>query len=125
MNDNKGVVDKFLDSYDNYNTKKNSTQLITVYVRPTKFKSIVGFLFSLIMFVLLLTMFSFNLIYFLMLFGSLGVAVYYGINLFTPNGIGIPKTIEVPIEEIQKNESNSMEFDEDEIVEKSDKYKVQ
>ncbi len=127
---NNGLVDKFLDSYDSYNQKKGQTKIVTVYVRPTKFKSIVGFIFCLIFFVLLITMFTFNLFYFLMLLGSLAATIYYGINLFTPNGIGLPKSFEVPIEEenLQEdiNEDDQLyQLDEENYKEKSDRYRVQ
>lgn len=124
MNNNRGIVDKFLDGYDNYNDKKKQTQLVTVYVRPSKFKSIVGFIFCSLLFILLITMFSFNLIYFITLFVTLGVAIYYGINLFTPNGIGMPKTIEVPVDELVNEASEVNEDYEEEFEQKSDRYKV-
>ena len=115
---NKGIVDKFLDGYDKHSNKE--TELRRIYVKPTKFRSGFGFVFSTIFFILLLTMFSFNLVYFLLLFGSLGIAIYYGINLFTEKGIGLPRTVEVPVEYGEKEQKEEID-----PTKKSGRYKVQ
>lgn len=118
MNDNKRILDKFLDSYDKYTEKK--TKLVRIYVVPTKIRSFFGFLFSGIFFILLLTMFNFNLVYFMLLLGSLSIAIYYGINLFTDKGIGLPRTVEVPVTEEEETKIEDINFDK-----KSNRYKVQ
>lgn len=118
MDNNKKVIDKFLDNYDKYNNKE--TQLVRIYVKPTKWKSCFGLIFSGIFFILMLTMFTFKIVYFLLLFGSLGIAIYYGINLFTEKGIGLPRTVEVPI-----NKEENEKVEEIDQAEKTDRYKVQ
>lgn len=104
----KNIVDKFLDLYekeDNYRYKK-------IYVRPSKFKSIVGFIFSLIFLILLFTLFTPKPIYFVLLLGDLLIVLYYGCNLFTKNGIGLPKKVLVY-------------EDDEEYTKKENRYKVQ
>lgn len=115
---NKGIVDKFLDGYDKYSNKE--TELKKIYVKPTKFRSVIGFVFSALFFILLLTVFTFSLVYFLLLIGSLSVAVYYGLNLFTEKGMGLPRTVEVPV----NSEENRQEIEID-TTKKSGRYKVQ
>ncbi|MGN1371761.1 MAG: hypothetical protein ACI4XM_05770 [Candidatus Coprovivens sp.] len=117
--DNKNrIVDKFLDKYAERSSRK--TELVKVYVKPAKWRSCVGFIISTIFFLLLLTIFTIKFYYFVMLFVSLIIAIYYGINLFTEKGLGLPRTIEVVVEEddsIEESELNNQE--------KSDRYKVQ
>ena len=117
--DNKNrIVDKFLDKYAERSNRK--TEVRKVYVKPTKWRSCVGFIFSTIFFILLLTIFTIKFYYFVMLFVSLIIAIYYGINLFTEKGLGLPRTIEVVVKEddsMQESELNNQE--------KSDRYKVQ
>lgn len=120
MNNNKGIVDKFLEGYDKYNNSNIRTEYRRIYVKPSKLRSGFGFGFSLIFFILLLTMFTFNLVYFLLLFGSLIIVVYYGINLFTDKGIGLPRTVEVPI--IEDEQDNIKEIDQ---AKAEGRYKVQ
>lgn len=115
---NKGIVDKFLDGYDKYSNKE--TELKKIYVKPTKFRSGIGFVFSTLFLILLLTVFTFSLVYFLLLIGSLSIAIYYGINLFTEKGIGLPRTVEVPV----KYEEDRQEIEID-TTKKSGRYKVQ
>ncbi len=117
-NNDKGFVDKFLDGYDKYNSK--NVELVKVYVKPTKIRSLFGFIFSLIFFIILITVFTLNLMYFILLFGSLAIVIYYGINLFTEKGIGLPRTVEVPVkEEINRND-NELNHNKS-----SDRYRVQ
>ena len=109
-NQEKNIVDKFLDVYDKNSNKK--TEYRRIYVKPTKLRSLIGFVFGLIMFIIVLGFFAFDLMYFLLFFGCLIVTIYYGINLFTEKGIGLPRTVVVPVEEEKKTEDN-------------DNYKVQ
>lgn len=66
-----------------------------VYYKPQKWKSLIGFVFSLIFLGALLFVFSFNVnIYFIILFiGVVVVCAYYGINLFTKSGFLLPKFV--------------------------------
>lgn len=100
MNNNeRNVVDKFLDGYEYANNEKIVYK--RVYQRPSKIKSIFGFIFCLIFFIILIRFFVFKLLYFVILLFDIAVLSYYAINLFTKNGIGLPKTIEVK-EEVEE-----------------------
>lgn len=92
-----GFFDKIIDAYDKHASKK--TEYRKFVVKPSKARCIFGFLFSLVFFFIILSLFAFNLTYFIFFFGSLAVVLYYGINLFTEKGIGIVHTVEVPVEE--------------------------
>lgn len=90
---NKNIIDKFLDAYDSANADSKTSSYKRVYFRPSKFKCIVGLIFSgLIMFVLL-GIFSFNFMYLIIFLVDLLFLLYYGINLFTKKGIGIPRYV--------------------------------
>lgn len=104
---NKNIVDKFLEFY----SKEDNYKFKTIYVRPSKFKSIVGFIFSVIFLILLLTLFTLKGFYFLLLIGDLLIVFYYGCNLFTKNGIGLPKNVLV--------------YEDNEEDKKEERYKVQ
>lgn len=103
-NNEKNIVDRFLDGYEYANSEKTCYK--RVYQKPSKIKSIIGFIFSLIFLIILIRLFVFKILYFVILIGDLAVCSYYGINLFTKKGIGLPKTIEVIVDEevSQKNE---------------------
>lgn len=103
----KGMVDKFLEAYDKHSNKK--TEYRRIIVKPSKAKCIFGFLFSLVFFLIVLSLFSFNFTYFIFFFGSLAVVLYYGINLFTEKGIGIPQTVEVPVVEDEEEKEEDEE----------------
>ncbi len=92
-NKEKNIVDKFLDGYEQANNDKVIYK--RVYQRPSKIKAIVGFVFSLIIFIILIRYFVFKLLYFVILLGDLSFLSYYGLNLFTEKGFGLPKTIPV------------------------------
>ncbi len=122
--DNKNLVDKFLDIYkreDNYQYK-------TIYVKPSRFKCIVGFVVSVLFFILMLTFFTLKVLYFVVLLGDLVIVIYYGLNLFTEKGFGLPKNIPVyndydtsndQLADIE-NEDDSLEFEQNDS-----RYKVQ
>lgn len=101
---NKNIVDKFLDIYDEQNS--NNVRYEKVYVRPSKLASFIGFVVSLFIFIIILSIFSFSFMYLLLFFLCLAVLIYYGINLFTKKGISLPRTIVVPGEQVD-NESNN------------------
>ncbi len=103
-NNEKNIVDKFLDGYEYANSERKCYK--RVYQKPSKIKAIIGFIFSLIFFIILIRLFVFKILYFIILIGDIVVCSYYGINLFTKKGIGLPKTVEVIVDEevSQKNE---------------------
>ena len=108
-----GFFDKIIDAYDKHTSKK--TEYRKFVVKPSKARCIFGFLFSLVFFFIILSLFAFNLTYFIFFFGSLAVVLYYGINLFTEKGIGIVHTVEVPVEEeVEEVEDEEEEESEDE-----------
>lgn len=97
-NKDKNIIDKFLDGYE----KSSNTQRVytRVYERPSKLKSLVGFIFSLLCFIILIRLFVFKMLYFVILIFNLLILAFYSINLFTEKGIGLPKTVEM-IEDIE------------------------
>lgn len=85
----KNMLDIFL---DNYGTERK-VNYKKVYVKPSRRKCIMGFIFSLIFLIILLFIITFSLMYFLLLLGDLLIFLYYTINLFTEKGIGLPKVV--------------------------------
>lgn len=98
----KNIVDKFLDNYEAISN--NRVRYKRIYQKPSKFKSIIGFIFSIILTIMMLLMFVAKLMYFVLLLGVILTGVYYGINLFTEKGIGLPKRI--PINENEDREES-------------------
>lgn len=94
-NKEKNIVDKFLDKYETITN--NQVRYKKVYQRPSKVKSLMGFVFWGILFVLLLFMFVFSLLYLVIMILVFLAVLYYGINLFTEKGFGLPKR--VPVDE--------------------------
>lgn len=111
-NKERNIIDKFLDSYEkSSNTKKS---YVKIYQRPSKLKSLLGFIFSLLCFIVLIRLFVFKVLYFVILIFNLLILLFYSINLFTEKGIGIPKNIEV------KEDNDDLNTDDE-----NDIYKVQ
>ena len=55
-NKERNIIDKFLDSYEkSSNTKKS---YVRIYQRPSKLKSLLGFIFSLLCFIVLIRLFD-------------------------------------------------------------------
>lgn len=104
----KNIIDNFL---DNYGTEDRKIKYKKIFVKPSKFKCVVGFIFSFIFLILLLTLISFTFMYFLLLFGDLLIFLYYSLNLFTKKGIGLPKYISY--------------YEDEEFEDKTSRYKVQ
>ena len=109
--DNKNIIDKFLEGYAVANEDSKQNPYKRVYQRPSKFKSIVGFIFSALIMFFLIRIFQFNFMFFLIFIPDLIILIFYSINLFTKKGIAIPKYV-------RKDEYT----DNDDI---NDRYKVQ
>lgn len=94
-NDEKNIVDKFLDGYENLNDESN--RKVRVYQKPTKFVCIRNFGLGIAILFILLFVFGFhlNLGYILFLLVDLVVVLFYGINLFTKDGIKLPTYVRV------------------------------
>lgn len=109
MNDDKkNIIDKFLETYEYGNNNQNVYKRI--YQRPTKFKSIVGFIFCLIILIVLIILFVPKVIYFVLVLGDLIILAFYGINVFTKKGIGLPKTVLVKQEEkVEDSDESSLD----------------
>lgn len=103
-NKERNIVDKFLDVYDKQST--SNVEYKRIYVKPTKGASLLGFIVSLILFIIIVGFFSFSFMYFLLFFGCLVVVIYYGLNLFTEKGFGLPRTVAVPKSESDDNKVN-------------------
>lgn len=76
-----------------------------VYYKPKKWKTILGFVLSIIFFIALLYVFKFNVnIYFVLIFlGIVLIGTYYGINLFTKRGFLLPKFVLKKGEKIEED----------------------
>ncbi|MGN1336945.1 MAG: hypothetical protein ACI4WW_00515 [Candidatus Coprovivens sp.] len=103
------------------------TEMVVIGMnKPNKFKSIIGFLFSLFVFgfIVFFMGFQFNIFFILVFLIDLLCLFYFGVNLFTKKGIATPKYKEVRIAEkevyeamvnsnVDKDEENE-EFSNDE-----------
>ena len=103
------------------------TEMVVIGMnKPNKFKSIIGFLFSLFVFgfIVFFMGFQFNIFFILVFLIDLLCLFYFGVNLFTKKGIATPKYKEVRISEkevyeamvnsnVNKDEENE-EFSNDE-----------
>ena len=78
------------------NNSNNETKLKKIYYRPTKLRSIIGFIITLIFMLILLFIIGFqlNLIYMILFIGDFLLIVYYSMNLFTKDGLLIQKYVE-------------------------------
>lgn len=116
----KNLFDTFLEKYDEYSSKRRVD--IETYYRPSKGKSIAGFIFTLILFFILIRFFQFSIVYFVILIGVLLYLVYYALNLFTKKGFVIKKKHSVP-EEYLRDEEDYDNYDIDNSFEdNSDDY---
>ena len=108
MNQDKNRLDMFLEGL----TKEGNKKIIyeKVYIRPTKFKSIIGFIASLIFFIILLGLFTFSVMYFVLLIGNILILLFFSINTFTEKGFGLPKNIAYVVSE---EDNQGEEIDED------------
>ena len=98
----KNLFDTFLEKYDEYSSKKNVD--IETYYRPSKGKSIFGFIFCLIMLIILIGFFHLSIVYFVILIGVLICLTYYGLNAFTKKGLVVKKKYNVPEEYLKSND---------------------
>lgn len=111
------LLDKVLDKLHDNNT--SYVEYTKIYYRPTKVKSIVGFVISLLFFLILLSgaVYSSPLFWGVIIIDFI-ILLYYGINLFTKDGFLIPKYVILPKEENEEineeiiNEDNLQESDE-------------
>lgn len=112
MNDNKkNLIDSFIEKYDEYNSKKKVK--VETYYRPSKAKSIFGFVFCLIFFLILLRIFHFSVIYLVIFIGDLVCLLYFGLNLFTKNGFVVKQKFSVPEEYLMEDEEQEENNDEE------------
>ena len=102
-----GFVEKILEN------SKPPKEYEKVYYKPKKWKSVLGFIFSLIFLISLIYVFGLNVnIYFIILF--IGVAVicaYYAINLFTKSGFLLPKFVEKKEEKAEEEIKDEVYYD--------------
>ncbi len=91
----KNLVDMFLDGYSVANDESSNMKYKKIYRKPSKVKCIIGFIFCLLILIILIRHFVFKLIFFLILIGDILILLFYGINLFTKKGWGLPKYIKV------------------------------
>jgi len=119
MNQDKNNLDRFLEGLTTEGNKKIHYEKI--YVRPSKLKSVIGFIASLIFLIIMIGLFTLSVMYFVLLIGTVLILVFFSVNAFTEKGLGLPKTIayveeeeeEEPIEDEEYNEDNSSFYDEE------------
>jgi len=121
MNQDKNNLDRFLEGLTTEGNKKIHYE--KTYVRPSKLKSVIGFVASLIFLIIMIGLFTLSVMYFVLLIGTVLVLVFFSVNVFTEKGLGLPKTIayveedeeeeEEPIENEEYNEENSSFYDEE------------
>ena len=101
-NKDRNVLDRFLDNYE----KQNESNIVykKVYEKPSKGKTIIGFIFSLGFFIILIRHFLLKPFYFFFLIGDILVLIYYSLNLFTKKGFALPKTLAIKEEKDDKSD---------------------
>lgn len=86
--------DKYKKVLKNILEKDEIVEQEKIYYRPSKFKTIFGFSFSLIIMIILLRMgFQLTVIYLTLFLGDLVILAYYALNLFTKEGFLLPKYV--------------------------------
>ena len=111
MNQNRRGLDGFLDGIAEESNRKK--EYVRVYERPSKVKSVLGFIAALVFLVILIGLFTFNVMYFVLLIVNILVLVYFGVNAFTVNGFSIGKTYIVNADEEEPEEENYDDYDEE------------
>lgn len=96
---NGNLFDKFLDRYDAINQRNARIEYRRIIKKPKKFESVLGFVVSLVVLIVLIRYFSPTGMYFVILIGDLLFLAYYGVNLFTKKGFGLPATIAVEVDD--------------------------
>lgn len=112
MNQDKNHLDRFLEGLTTEGNKKVVYE--KVYVRPSKFKSVIGFIMSLIVLIILIGLFTLSVMYFVLIIGDVLVFVFFAVNAFTEKGFGLPKTIGYVVEEDEEETEDELEEQEDE-----------
>ena len=102
MNHEKNNLDRFLEGLTSEGNKKITYD--KVYERPSKAKSVIGFIISLIVLVILIGLFTLSVMYFVLIIGDVLLLVFFGVNAFTDKGIGLPKTIAYVVEDEEPEE---------------------
>lgn len=115
MNNKKNVLDSFLDKYEEINSTKKVD--VETYYRPSKAKSIFGFIFCLIFMIILIRIFTFNIVFFVIFFGDLMCLIYFGLNLFTKNGFVIKQKYRVSEDYLKEDEQDDVFEKEEEEIE--------
>jgi len=97
------IVDKFLDRVEKEANKKIVYQ--RVYMRPSKVKSVIGFIVSLICFIVMIGLFSFTIFFWVLFLLNIVLLLFYAVNAFTEKGIALPKTIAVELPDEEEDSS--------------------
>lgn len=116
MNHEKNNLDRFLEGLTSEGNKKIAYD--KVYERPSKAKSVIGFIISLIVLVILIGLFTLSVMYFVLIIGDVLLLVFFGVNAFTDKGIGLPKTIAYVVEDEEPEE----EYDDQEEYDNQEYY---
>ena len=117
----KETMDKVLD----FLQKDRSVKKEKIMYRPDKRRSLMGFIFSLVFFVIMFMfcIVSFSLGFIILLAVSVGLLIFYGANTFTREGLFIPKYVDKRIldkyeDELIEKEELEKELEEEETERK-------
>ena len=112
MNQGRNNLDRFLEGLTQEGNKKIYYE--KVYERPSKARSIIGFIISLIVLIIIIGLFTLSVMYFVILIVNILLLVFFGVNTFTEKGIGLPKTIPYVIEEEEPEVEDEEDYSEEE-----------
>ena len=102
-----------MDGFLKYVQEKGAeqTEYERVVVKPSKGKAVVGFIISLLFFIVCLMLLLGTTVGYVLLIMDFIVLVYYGTNAFTKKGLGMYQY--VPVEKEEEKEKFELEYDED------------
>lgn len=88
----KGIFNKYFD--------KANVEYERVYVRPSRLKSLITFVFNVVLLIVLIRIgFKIQPIYLCIFIVNFAILIFNGINVFTKDGIRIPKYVEIKKED--------------------------
>lgn len=99
---------------------RNTNEKEKILYRPDKARSVVGFIFSLVFFVVMFMfcIFKFSLGFVILLGVSVGMLIFYGTNTFTKQGLYIQKFVDKRVIDRLYDEQLAEEEEEDVIERK-------
>ena len=110
MKKNSSGMDKVLNFLQK--DKSLTKEQTKVYYRPDKKKSIIGFICSVIFFLIAFAfcIINFSFGWILLLGVAIGLMIFYGANVFTKDGFWIPRYVNKSmLEELNEDDENDLE----------------